>query len=881
MGSECERILLSWPEVFQAGSGKAGGKGWNIGRLARYGFNVPRGGVLSIRAYQDFIQDNSLKETTVNILQGESVEELGAQERERELLEIRKKIETGHIPLRIQKELFTWLKNTGLLDKPLAIRSSATAEDGSRTSFAGIYESFLNVNGEDNILSAIKGCYASLWTPRAVAYRRKMQVNDNELYMAVVIMEMVNAKAAGIGFTCDPRTGREDIIHISANFGLGESVVSGAVEPDEYKVNYIQEIIHKTIGRKEGKTVVRSIGGTEFVKTDNKSYSQVLTDKEICDLGLLIQRIFDSLGCGEQHQDIEWVFDGENVVLVQARPVTALPRYTLTGIKNKPNIWSNANFKDAIPMVQSTLNWHILKQCLLDCFFDTLFKTMGYKIPPGLQYVRLYKGRAYINMSILQWGFYDGLGIAPRDINGAFGGHQPEIEISEKKPYAGINGFKRVARLLKVSFTHYRIKKNAKTLFDNVDAFTDALLKEKVSLLDDQGLLNKFTQISNEERRYIPVFSVSTDAGSMMFFEKTLERSFPGKGKAVANALMAGSGSITSAQHGYDLIEMAEVARGDTAARNFLDGEPLNLFSWDKELPDSSPFKRYFRKFMERYGHRGVYEADLSNPRWREDPTYLFNIIKSSIDTADLEKIHEQQKAKVGEAWQEIKQRVPFYRRALINYLLKLVLKDSAFREMCKSELVKLLGARRIIIQEVGRRLAERGIILSPSDIYHCAWSEIYSILNRSWGGGGLDVLVAERKIRQKEMAEHLPPDTIIDEVPCFAEPIVGATGDVLMGVGVASGRASGEAKLIFDPNEGGGLRSGDVLVAPSTDPAWTPLFLKVAAIVMQTGAPFSHGSIVAREYGVPAVVNVPGVMKIIKDGQAITVDGDKGEIYL
>ena len=332
-------------------------------------------------------------------MQSATIGNIGEKGIEEKLFLIREKIKAGRISLHIQEELISKLKNIGILDKPMAVRSSATAEDTSGASFAGIHESFLNVRGLDNILSAIKGCYASLWTPRAVAYRRKMNIRDNEVIPAVVIMEMVDAVAAGVGFSCDPRTGREDVVLISANFGLGESVVSGVVEPDEYRLDYWCEITEKRIGRKEGKTIAGITGGTEFVEFAESSVSQVLIGENIRKLGLLILRVFDALGCGEEHQDIEWVFDGKDFTLVQARPVTALPRYTLAGIKNQPDIWSNANFRDAVPMVQSTLNWSLMKLSL-NIMITAPFKAIGYQIPPGLRHVRLYQGRAYLNASI-------------------------------------------------------------------------------------------------------------------------------------------------------------------------------------------------------------------------------------------------------------------------------------------------------------------------------------------------------------------------------------------------------------------------------------------------------------------------------------------------
>jgi pyruvate,water dikinase len=328
-------------------------------------------------------------------------------------------------------------------------------------------------------------------------------------------------------------------------------------------------------------------------------------------------------------------------------------------------------------------------------------------------------------------------------------------------------------------------------------------------------------------------------------------------------------------------VELAETARGDAVARQFLAGENYCPLRWEKELPEESPFKQAFQKFLAEYGHRGVYEMDIINPRWREDPSYPLNVIRSTMETADLGKIRARQKEKAAAVWREINQQVPFYRRGSINRFLKQAAKGMGTKEMSKSVLVKISALMRSVFNEMGRRLAEREILASSADIYHCTCAEIFSILQGDWDGRGLDILVAERQARRKEMEALAPPDIIIDETPQFAEPAARGQGNALTGIGVAAGRSSGAAKIIYHPDEGEKLLAGDVLVAPSTDPGWTPLFLRASAIVGETGGVGSHGAIVAREYGIPAVLNIPGVLKIIKDGQSITVDGDEGKVYL
>ena len=297
------------------------------------------------------------------------------------------------------------------------------------------------------------------------------------------------------------------------------------------------------------------------------------------------------------------------------------------------------------------------------------------------------------------------------------------------------------------------------------------------------------------------IISVAMDLFNRQGFGQTTEKPFPGRGRALINAPMTGQGAITSAQHGYRLVEIAEITRGDAGTRRFFNSEPFDPLR--KELPDDSPFKKSFRSFLEEYGHRSVYEGDLINPRWREDPSCLLGIIKDTMETANLAKIKLRQKEKADRAWLEIRRRLPLYRRILIKYWLKQSLKGAEIREKAKSVMIKSYESFSVVLRVLGQRLAGRGIIGNQFDIYHCTRSEILSVLNGYWDGKGLAVLVAERKAGRKEMEALSPPDLIIGDVPRFVKPVTGATGSVLTGMGVAAGKASGTARLIYYPHEG------------------------------------------------------------------------------
>ncbi len=874
--------FLTWSEAFDAGAGAAGGKGWNLGRLNRYGFRVLSGGVLTAEAYNHFVQFNELRQGLAEIADTVTIDTIGKKESGNKLAIVREMFHKGRMPENIQAQLKAGLISLGLADKPVAVRSSASAEDSSQASFAGVHESFLNVQGIENIMTAVKGCYASLWTERAVGYRRKMGISDQDVLPAVVIMEMAPAVASGIAFTCDPRTGREDVITVNANFGLGESVVAGSIDPDRYWIHnssFLLEIGSVAIGRKEGVTLLREGGGTEFRNTGQTQQKQVLSDNNIIKLGYLMLRVFAALGNHRLHQDVEWVFDGHDFVLVQARPVTVLPRYTFPELQDQPEIWSNSNVKDTVPIVSSTLNYSLT--WIGNSFLTAFFARMDYSVPEGISFLRLFQGRNYLNMAAFQWCFYDSVGFSPADLNKSLGGHEPEIKINEKWKLS--KTIKRKTRLLKLVRIMSKTKKESQGAFNRVREQTKTMLDKDYRNFSANDFLETLRQLAWTAAEYAPVVMINNSSGSFpnLLLVKLLEKSFPQKGNALTNALLAGSAKITSAEHGYRLVELAEIARNETEAKNYFAKPEYNPLAWEDELPAASVFKQGFRDYLDEYGHRAIYEMDVINPRWREDPSYPLNIIRSMLETADLGKIKTSQKEKRDQAWLEINRKLPFYKRWIVKYLAKDIEKSVALREMGKSVAILMYEPMRKLAQEFGRRFKESGMLKAQVDIYHCAWAECISVISGYWDGKGLDVLVSERKITREELAAVTPPDFIIGETPQFAKQELCSDGNALQGLGVAAGKAAGKAGIIAHPNEAEKLLSGDILVAPSTDPGWTPLFLKASGIVMETGGFLAHGAIVAREYGIPAVVNIPGVMKLIKDGQSIVVDGDEGKVYL
>ena len=876
-------LFLTWQQAYEAGVVHCGGKGWNLARLHRFGFNIPDGGVLSSDTYKQLIGAPTIA-PLIHQLQSIPDDRLAEPDTVQRLEAIRQAIFAVGLPVQFAQQLTLFVEqqalfNTPLANIPLAVRSSATLEDGESASFAGIHESYLNIIGLSAIEQAVLNCFTSLWTLRAVTYRRKMGIDNPALGCAVVIMALVDAQSSGVAFSCDPATGREDISVINANFGLGESVVSGVIEPDEYQLNtHDMTLLSRKTGSKTKRTQPNANGGTRLTDSASARHDQVLQEAQIIDLGRLVQRVHWALdeNAGEQHQDIEWAFNGQAFFLLQARPVTALPRLTCDALRHQADIWSNGNFRDAAPLVQCTLVASLFSH-QVNVILRAPFESIGYPLPAGLRFVKSFQGRPYCNSSLMQWLYFDSTGFLPAATNRSMGGHQQEIEI-DVKARGGLG--KKLCRgwgTVKLMREMNRHKKVASARAAEEAAFADALLRADLTAMSDETLANELQQCEQRIEAYArPFIMLTARSGSAIMLFDLLEKHLPGKGTALANALLTGAGDITSADHGYRLQDLAALVETDSAAQLFFNTEPFAPNRW-QSLPESSAFKQAFQAFIDEYGHRAVYEIYLNNPRWREDPDYLLKVIKQSIGSPPSSALKTQQKEKAKQAWQSIKKQIPLYRRVVIKSLVKQAAAGAASKEMAKSVYIRLFEPLRRVFLEAGRRFESRGLLQRDDEIFHCAYIEVTSILTGDWDGSGLMPLIQSRQARKTELEALSPPDLILGDQPQYAQPVSRGSGNKLTGMGVAAGYAEGPARLIHSPEQGIALRPGDVLAAPSTDPAWTPLFLNAVAIVMETGGQLSHGAIVAREYGIPAVVNIPGLLNVIRDGEQIVVDGDRG----
>ena len=862
-------MLLTWDQAFAAGSAVAGGKGWNLARLVRYGFAVPPGGVVAASVYAELFRKPDVAALAAPLATA-TLDDIGNGDLDGRLAALRELVVRTGLSPATRAAVGRFLDQTGLGDRPLAVRSSAVAEDGAAAAFAGVHESCLGVVGLDAVCAAVSRCFASLWTPRAVAYRRRAGVADDVTPCAVAICEMVGDPrdgpvAAGVAFSCDPVTGERQVVTIELAAGPGDAVVRGTVAPQQYAV------------RRPGLE-------TEVARLDDTGGAPVLADREIEALARIVVRVHWALGDGDAPQDVEWAWDGRTFWMLQSRPVTKLPRWTFPGVPAETPTWSNANIRDSLPRPLTMATWSLLDASVQAVVYASM-QAMDYPLPRGMQVMRRFGGRPYFDLDSLQWSFYDSVGIPPAETNRNLGGFQPEIAVPDGPPLRGRAGLARLWRRLRLARRLLRFHREIPPRIDALIARARESRAVDLSTLGDEALLARFRDVQALGVEYQPVLQVAASfcAACVKVAEDFLGLATRREAQSLVARLLAASGGVASAEHGFRIRELADSVGGDAAAEAALrDRDP---FAW-RALPADTPFRVAMEAYLDRYGHRAVYEMELASARWAENPRYVLEQVRFHLDhppardararAVDLRRRAEAELATV-----------PAWLRPIARRIVGRARLGAALRENAKSGSAAALTLVRWICLEVGRRLQAAGRLAAAHDVFHLSLLEVEAWLTGAWDGGGADALAGDRRARLAAQQELELPGVIRESPsaapradPRRAAAVAPAPDvDAWAGMAAAPGAAEGPACVLRTPHDGGRMRRHDVLVAPSTDPGWTPLFLRASALVTETGGYLSHGAVVAREFGLPAVVNVRDAMRLIADGNRLRVDGDAGRV--
>lgn len=862
-----------------------GSKAASLIRLRKTGLPVPDGFIVGGSLYREHLERNNL------IARIKSITEKKGGADTALLLDLRQAIIKA--PMAETQRLDIEKNYNSLGAERLAIRSSATAEDLSDHSFAGQYDSYLGVSGLAECIEAIIKCWASLWTQRAFDYRRQNGIDHLHVDMAVIVQALIDAYVSGVIFTADPLTGRRESIVIESCFGLGETLVSGKVTPDRFVRDKKKHKLQTwSISEKKIEHVLDDNGTVkEQTISEERSKTRTLNKKQIKRLAELAQKVEAEFGCP---QDIEWAIQNERIWLLQSRPITNLLQPVEKSWEDR-QVWCNIPAREVLPDVVTPATLSLIEN-LGETMFDPLLRALCMD-RGNHPFFGVLAGRVYFNANIWiavinaipivrDYDFTEEVGSEP--------GYHEMIEIEKTMTDDDLPdlNFKRFRFFLKIPLIIFGwlsdTRRKGQSIIDQTKK-----MNEKWQSIDPAGLsiqeivikckpvLQDFHDLCGKS---LYLFNVMA---AYPILETICSKWLPDE-QQCAKRLLAGLGDMEDANSGFDLWRLALSANANPQLREVI----LSNDDWQtiggnlRQIKPGREFLAQWEEFMDRHGFHCRAELELFNARWAETPDYILSLLRSYADsigkTDPLEKHanSEQQREQLARKCRK-HLRNPF-KRMFFNFLLARAQRGSVFRENVKCEIVRLIKNLRIMLLELGRKLREESLIQNPEDVFFLKLEELEPVTQ---GRAGFNVkeTIAARRAEYGHWQTVTPPGTIVSRYdPKKSAPDKYDTdAEVLKGLAVSAGVATGKARVILRADEHQQILPGEILVAPFTDPGWTPYFVPAVAIVMDQGSLLSHGSIVAREYGIPAVVNVGYATKIIKTGQTIQVDGNQGVVKI
>jgi pyruvate,water dikinase len=852
-------LQLSDPE---AALENVGGKGMSLARLSRAGLPVPGGFHLTTACYQRFITANQLQPRILEALEPADPAELStlntASQRIAELFT------AAVIPVEIASAIAD--AYAAMNDIPVAVRSSATAEDLPGASFAGQQDTYLNIRGKDALLEAVKRCWASLWTARAIGYRIKNGIDQESVALAVVVQELVPADAAGVLFTANPVSGRRGEAVITAAWGLGEAIVSGIVTPDTLTVEKTTgRITHRQISNKQTMTVRTDAGVCAQAVPHALKKKAVLSPKQAAELVALGNSIENLIGLPV---DIEWALARGKFAILQARPITSLPEPPLEWISPYPKaILMRQSFAEFVPNPVSPL-FATLAVPIASQASQKMFHEFLPWIDPNS-----------ITFSVVNHYVYLGFELNPNSLWAIFCG-----------VFSG--QMQKMLKTSQVRWTTVRAKYH-----DTVTRWQ----AENPALLTPTHLLKAATEIFEGAAEYYTV-AQSGPIPSATSSEFSFTRFYLGLVKRKTDpaapifllgldtlALRAEKALYSLAQSIKGQPELAQAilkmpVDDICAALQDSRSHPAGLL--DSQLPAWAEFSTRFAVYLAEYGHT-VYDLDFAKPIPADDPAPLVATIQAYLDGKARDPVARQKATdeKREQATRQVSARLDPLRRKWFLKLLRWAQENGPKREDCISDLGWGYPLMRNLFKELGRRFVAGGAIARPEDIYWLESQEVAALAAAPERGATLlsyNGQVEQRKagwqrLRTVRVPLALPEKSWISRLL----PRENVAGSTLKGVGASGGRVTAPACVLRDPQDFDQLHPGDVIVAVTTTPAWTPLFAIASAVVTEIGGPLSHSSIVAREFGIPAVLAAGNATHRIQSGDMITVDGDLGTVQI
>ncbi len=884
---------------------RAGGKGLNLAALTQAGFPVPAGFIVTTEAYRAFVSANQIQARILALARTLIPDDPLALEAAS--TEIATLFGAGHIPADLADSISTAyleLAASPPLPRspaafPVAVRSSATAEDLPGLSFAGQQDTYLNIIGLEAVLDAVKRCWASLWTARALGYRARNQIAPDDVTLAVVVQPMILSEASGVLFTANPLTGRRDEMVIDASFGLGEAIVQGIVEPDHYAIDATRwTITTRKLGAKALAILPRAEGGVDEVKRAAAT-EQALPDAQIIALAQLAGRVAAHYGAP---QDIEWAWADGQLYLLQSRPITSL--YPV------PEVPIPAG---AVGVFFSVASIQGVNEPLTPVGREALRLLVGSLLPRvfhlnvDLRHALVEAGeRLYLNFTAiaghptLRHGMLVALAradpaarqiilrlIAEGRLPLTAGPHPPPLFFLPVMPRV-VPGI--IAAQIAPAATLKRRLAISENYYQRARAEAEAARARGASLADRLALMEN-TLARGFENLFLPLIPAILPA---IAFVSVVDRWLvawsgtpPGAGLLLLRGLV---GNVTTEMN-LKLWATAQALRADAPSRSIFQSQSIpDLIAAYQRHALPAAAQSAIEKFLEEYGMRAVAEIDLARPRWRDDPASVFQTLQSYLELTDPEAAPDAVFRRGAEEAERFAAAAiararggPWgaVRAGLLRFFIGRIRALAGARETPKFYIIKVFDAFRALLLDSAHQLVADNQLTHADDIFFVP----LDVLKRFANGETVnlkDVAAAHRAEYERELGRRQIPRLLLSTGEAFYGGLTDATAgpNDLVGEAVSPGVVEGMVRVVLDPR-GTRLNPGEILVCPATDPGWTPLFLAAGGLVMEIGGMVTHGSVVAREYGIPAVVGVEACTTRLHTGQRVRVDGSTGRVTI
>ncbi|MGI6684180.1 MAG: PEP/pyruvate-binding domain-containing protein [Bacillota bacterium] len=819
-----DEMILWLPDIKFRHQVSFGSKAVNLGVIARE-MRTPPGFCLSSAAYFQTLKSLGILKKITNMaeeVQGESLDKINEVSQD-----IFQEFANLDLPEAIEaqlKDAYDQLRK-GSEHFLVAVRSSATAEDLPSASFAGQLDSFLNIESYPDMITAIKKCWASLWTPRAIHYRYQKGIGQSNIAMAVIVQEMIPAQAAGVMFTANPITNSRKEFYIEAVKGLGEGLVLGEKNADRYIVE--KETLH--------------IISKETI--ENYPYLTDFQIKTLADHGAKLEFMY------EEYQDIEWALYRGEIYLLQTRPITTLEDEEPVTIhsdkmtKIQKEIWTNINERFPEPILP--IDGMIVKIYYLSLF--NAYKNLGFTVP-------------YVEWRRVEEGNFPEFFVPPA------------IKI-------------RPTRLFKVKkATGWDIEREWKENEAAFDKYLRLLKDESIKQFPLEIIWEYVEDALRDLQRALTFrYLLYIQYGTMYnLLSRLLTFLNKEEGQVILEGLLSGQNHMTG-EVNTKLMELALKAKINPAVKHMIiSQEAGRLESALGEIDDGREFLYDFQDFLNKYGDRELSQGlgGLAAPTWRERPEIVWGMLKGILIADENSYLHQdnmpERRKEAEEKLRQLTGKGLFRLLTLGSFSEKLISsarKYNAFRENSHFYLTQAMTVFRTLFLEMGRRLVRRGLLDHEEKIMYLTFFEVKDLIYALYSHQKVSKLEMAEKINSRMQKQERRRKRWSGRKIKVAEQGV----NVLSGIGASSGVISGPCKIITDPRDFARLRPGDILVAQYTNPAWTPVFSFIGGLVVEYGSTVSHAAIIAREYGIPAVMGVRGITGILEDGEKVTIDGSRG----